>query len=180
MSPSRRRPFIARGNMVWFTLQDRAVRGGALRDGRQQCRECEAPSEHRCVPCDVWRPDGQMTDFHPQLTRIGIGMRDRLPDWRWGLLGFVVDWCWAAQWDVVWQVRVQRCSDGASHSRRHLGGGGGYWRCVTRWKGTVPGFRLGGGRGRALDCGLDNPFRIGRWGGRVPREATCGGCPGLG
>jgi hypothetical protein len=83
-------------------------------------------------------------------------------------LGVGVDCCLAAQWDVVWQVRVQRCSDGASHSRRHLGGGGGYWRCVTRWKGTVPGFRLGGGRGRALDCGLDNPFRIGRWGGGYP------------
>jgi hypothetical protein len=179
VSPSRRRPFIARGTMVWFTLQDRAVRGGALRDGRQQCRECEAPSEHRCVPCDEWRSDGQMTDFHPQLTRIGIGMRDRLPDWRWGLLGFVVDWCWAAQWDVVWQVRVQRCSDGASHSRRLFAGGR---LLAVRYEMERNGTGVSIGRGSRPSVGLRVRQSLQDWsvGRRVPREATCGGCPGLG
>ena len=71
--------------------QDGAVRGGALRDGRQKCRECEAPSEHRCVPRDELRSDGQMTDFHLQLTRLGFGMRDRLADWCWGL-AWIVAW----------------------------------------------------------------------------------------
>ena len=34
-----------------------------------------------------------------------------------------MDCCLAAQWDVGWRVKVQRCSDGASHSRRVFAGG---------------------------------------------------------
>ena len=106
--------------------------------------------------------------------------------WNWnagsiaGLaLGVVVDWCWAARRGGGFRLCEQRCSDGASHSRRLFGRGR---RLAVRYEMERNGAGVSIGRGSRPSVGLRVRQSLQDWsvGRRVPREATCGGCPGLG